>query len=365
MTVKDKIIDLRIRSGLTQEQFAEKANIDLDRLKAVENGDLLPDEEMRVAISQAFELSAYELTPDIDEQDEYDRQSEAENTIDAQLPYNPFFREGSEGSAGAASQPVVADSRKILRKAGIYTYLAPGLLFLVMLIPSFVLIRITMHNPQLEQYNLFLLPTAVTSALSVIITLLFARSFYLRAFNKLGMKETAKKHLWLALMAINSVPSMASYSINQIMEKPSNYSQFGDLIEPGEYFAKAMPYYALSLANIIINAVVTVSVFYLLYRLLKNGQGTDNENSFFVAYLLIAICSAARFVFEIIKGNEQSIFYLIRIPVEIASVILVLYLIKNREKMNNVVLTKVIPIIVLIITAVGIFVPSVYDFVNV
>ena len=47
MTVKDKIIDLRIRSGLTQEQFAEKANIDLEQLKAVENGDRLPDEEMR------------------------------------------------------------------------------------------------------------------------------------------------------------------------------------------------------------------------------------------------------------------------------------------------------------------------------
>jgi len=363
MTVKDKIIDLRIRSGLTQEQFAEKANIDLDRLKAVENGDLLPDEDMRVAISQAFELSAHELTPDIEDQEEYDRQSEVENTIDTQLPYNPFFREGSEGTVGTSSQPMVANSRKILRNAGIDTFFAPVLFTgLFALIPFFFSTLFIRTHLMTTAGNAVVF-TAIISAVSPVISLLFARYFYLKAFKKLGKEEPAKKIIWFAIMAVNEVPGLASYSLSQLVSKPSKIND-EIMLNLSGYYKEAAIYFALLTLSIVLTLVTTVSVFYLLGKLLDETPKVENENRFFIPYILITAGSVVRYVLAIVTGSYSSIIDPIRISVEIVSIVFVLYLIKNKQKLHDELLTKIIPIIVLVLIVVLTIISSVIKIIN-
>jgi len=56
MQFKDKLRELRIQSGLTQEQLAQKANMPLSSLRGHEQGQRVPSWASVVKLSRALEV---------------------------------------------------------------------------------------------------------------------------------------------------------------------------------------------------------------------------------------------------------------------------------------------------------------------
>lgn len=339
MTVKDKIIDLRIRSGLTQEQFAEKANIDLEQLKAVENGERLPDEDMRVAISQAFELSAYELTPDIDEQDEYDRQSEAENTVDTQLPYNPFFREGSEGNVGTASQPVVANYKSVLRTNGILMSVVPAVIGTVAMF-FIALIAAAIFKDRLDLSSNTGIAASILVVFITFLTLIISRIFYFKAFSKLGVIDRLKDKFWLFFASKISLVGLLTYSINKLIDKNLQ-------INNADYYSDAVKRIISSTNNILVfvlGIAIIISLLHLFYGFINDSQ-KDNIKTYIVAYSLVIGLTVVAFIVTSVLGRSTDILTIVSLVLRALMTIMLLYLIKHNDKLNSKVFTVIIPIV--------------------
>lgn len=64
MTTSEKLIYLRKRDGMTQEQLAEKIGVSRQALSKWENGDVLPDTENILALSRLFGVTVDYLLND-------------------------------------------------------------------------------------------------------------------------------------------------------------------------------------------------------------------------------------------------------------------------------------------------------------
>lgn len=355
MTIAEKIIDLRIRSGMTQEQFAEKASLDLEQLKAVENGERLPDEDMRVAISQAFELSAHELTPDVSEQEDYDRQSEQENdTVDTKLPYNPFFREGNGDGAFGAGTAVVADKTRLFRNAGIKICFIPLIIVSVIQgLLSFASIAIYntffYGNIQNVKVNLFSIGSLIVTVISLVLDLFFAKKYYLKAFTDLGKADFAKRSFPLFFAVQYALTSLLSYAINA----PTRYHntpagpQYYDL----DGMTSTMLHFVLLTVTLIVGTVLSIIVIISLLHLFDkfSQEGTQIENKYFTGYILIACAAVAVLIISIIFGKAPTVLTAVRLAVELAVTVFALYLIKHREKLSDEKILRTLPIIAIVI----------------
>lgn len=62
MTIGEKIREIRIKSGITQKQLAEKLNTSQQNLAQYENGKRKPKIETLEKISSALDIPLYELT---------------------------------------------------------------------------------------------------------------------------------------------------------------------------------------------------------------------------------------------------------------------------------------------------------------
>jgi transcriptional regulator with XRE-family HTH domain len=342
MTVKDKIIDLRIRSGLTQEQFAEKANIDLEQLKAVENGERLPDEDMRVAISQAFELSAYELTPDIDEQDEYDRQSEAENTIDTQLPYNPFFREGSEGNMGAASQPVAANYKSVLRTNGILMYVIPAIIGSTAITVLAFFVGFFFSNKLSLSTNAGI-AGSILSLLSTALSFIFVRIFYYKAFSKLGIIDELKDKFWLFLTSQLSISGLVAYSFSKLFDKFFWAERINLPVTLTEVLSGFISS-ASTVLSAVLAIIITISLLYLFYSFV-NKTATVNVSKYRISYICVICFTVAVLILTSLLGNHTRLLTIIMLILEALMTVLLIYLMNNSEKFNSKTLTVIVPIV--------------------
>ena len=344
MTIAEKIIDLRIRSGMTQEQFAEKAGLDLEQLKAVENGERLPDEDMRVAISQAFELSAHELTPDVSEQEDYDRQSELENdTVDTKLPYNPFFREGNGDSAFGAGT-VVADKTRRFRNAGIKIFFIPMIIAgVIQALLSSASIAVFANNQDAKQ-NFFSINALIVVVVSLVLDLYFAKKYYFEAFTDLGKADFAKRSFPLFFAVQYALTSLLSYAINT----PTRYR---DLPTVPPYFLEEMTSALLQLVlvtvTLIVGTVLSIIVIISLLHLFDkfSQEGAQIENKYFTGYILIACAAVAVLIISIILGKAPTALTAVRLAVELAVTVFVLYLIKHRERLSDEKILRTLPII--------------------
>ena len=345
MTIAEKIIDLRIRSGMTQEQFAEKAGLDLEQLKAVENGERLPDEDMRVAISQAFELSAHELTPDVSEQEDYDRQSELENdTVDTKLPYNPFFREGNGDSAFGAGTAVVADKTRLFRNAGIKIFFIPMIIAgVIQALLSSASIAVFANNQDAKQ-NFFSINALIVVVVSLVLDLYFAKKYYFEAFTDLGKADFAKRSFPLFFAVQYALTSLLSYAINT----PTRYR---DLPTVPPYFLEEMTSALLQLVlvtvTLIVGTVLSIIVIISLLHLFDkfSQEGAQIENKYFTGYILIACAAVAVLIISIILGKAPTALTAVRLAVELAVTVFVLYLIKHRERLSDEKILRTLPII--------------------
>ncbi len=345
MTVKDKIIDLRIRSGMTQEQFAEKAGLDLEQLKAVENGERLPDEDMRVAISQAFELSAHELTPDVSEQEDYDRQSEQENdTVDTKLPYNPFFREGNGDGAFGAGTAVVADKTRLFRNAGIKIFFIPAIIAgVIQAMLSSASIAVFANNQDVRTI-VFSINALIVTVISLVLDLFFAKKYYLKAFTDLGKADFAKRSFPLFFAVQYALTSLLSYAINT----PTRYR---DLPTVPPYFLEEMTSALLQLVlvtvTLIVGTVLSILVIISLLHLFDkfSQEGAQIENKYFTGYILVACAAVAVLIISIILGKAPPVLTAVRLAVELAVTVFALYLIKHREKLSDEKILRTMPII--------------------
>ena len=345
MTIAEKIIDLRIRSGMTQEQFAEKAGLDLGQLKAVENGERLPDEDMRVAISQAFELSAHELTPDVSEQEDYDRQSELENdTVDTKLPYNPFFREGNGDGAFGAGTAVVTNKNKLFRNAGIKICFIPMIIAgVIQALLSSASIAVFANNQDVRTI-VFSINTLIVVVISFVLNLFFAKKYYLKAFTDLGKADFAKRSFPLFFAILYALTSLLSYVINNT---PTRYR---DLPTGPPYFLEEMTSAMLQLVlvtvTLIVGTVLSIIVIISLLHLFDkfSQEGTQIENKYFTGYILIACAAVAVLIISIILGKAPTALTAVSLAVELAVTVFALYLIKHREKLSEEKILRTLPI---------------------
>lgn len=346
MTIAEKIIDLRIRSGMTQEQFAEKAGLDLEQLKAVENGERLPDEDMRVAISQAFELSAHELTPDVSEQEDYDRQSELENdTVDTKLPYNPFFREGNGDGAFGAGTAVVADKTRLFRNAGIKIFFIPMIIAgVIQALLSSASIAVFANNQDAEQI-FFSINALIVVVVSLVLDLYFAKKYYLKAFSDLGKADFAKRSFPLFFAVQYALTSLLSYAINT----PTRYRntpagpQYYDL----DGMTSTMLHFVLLTVTLIVGTVLAIKVTVSLLHLFDkfSQEGAQIENKYFTGYILIACAALAVIIISIILGKAPTVSAAVSLAVELAVTVFALYLIKHRERLSEEKILRTLPII--------------------
>ena len=345
MTIAEKIIDLRIRSGMTQEKFAEKAGLDLEQLKAVENGERLPDEDMRVAISQAFELSAHELTPDVSEQEDYDRQSEQENdTLDTKLPYNPFFREGNGDGAFGAGTAVVADKVRLFRNAGIKIFFIPMIIAgVIQALLSSASIAVFANNQDVRTI-VFSINTLIVAVISFVLNLYFAKKYYFEAFTDLGKADFAKRSFPLFFAIRYALTSLLSYAINT----PTRYRDLPtgppyDL----EEMTSAMLQFALVTVTLIVGTVLSIIVIISLLHLFDkfSQEGAQIENKYFTGYILIACAALAVIIISIILGKAPTVLTAVSLAVELAVTVFVLYLIKHRERLSEEKILRTLPII--------------------
>lgn len=346
MTIAEKIIDLRIRSGMTQEQFAEKAGLDLEQLKAVENGERLPDEDMRVAISQAFELSAHELTPDVSEQEDYDRQSELENdTVDTKLPYNPFFREGNGDGAFGAGTAVVADKTRLFRNAGIKIFFIPAIIAgVIQALLSSASIAVFANNQDAQQI-FFSINALIVVVVSLVLDLYFAKKYYLKAFTDLGKADYAKRSFPLFFAVQYALTSLLSYAINT----PTRYRNLPSVTQnySVEDMTSALLQLVLVTVTLIVGTVLSILVIISLLHLFDRFSQEDAqiENKYFTGYILVACAAVAVLIISIILGKAPTVLTAVRLAVELAVTVFALYLIKHRERLSDEKILRTLPII--------------------
>lgn len=346
MTIAEKIIDLRIRSGMTQKQFAEKAGLDLEQLKAVENGERLPDEDMRVTISQAFELSAHELTPDVSEQEDYDRQSELENdTVDTKLPYNPFFREGNGDGAFGAGTAVVADKTRLFRNAGIKICFIPAIIAgVIQALLSSASIAVFANNQDVRTI-VFSINTLIVVVISFVLNLFFAKKYYLKAFTDLGKADFAKRSFPLFFAIRYALTGLLSYAINT----PTRYRNLPSVTQNSgvEEMTSALLQFVLVTVTLIVGTVLSIIVIISLLHLFDkfSQEGAQIENKYFTGYILIACAAVAVIIISIILGKAPTVSAAVSLAVELAVTVFVLYLIKHRERLSDEKILRTLPII--------------------
>ena len=234
--------------------------------------------------------------------------------------------------------------RPVMRRAGLETYFCTGVLVTFFLaIPNYLSIILTKagrHDLTAGIYAHTALLASVMSALGTVISFLLIRYFYLKAFRQLGKEEIAKKNVWFAFMSVYYVPGMASYAFNMLTTKPSPVNE-ESVRDNGMFLVRFL---VLSV-GIVLTAVVTVSVFYLLYRLLDGSPAVENENRFVAPYIIIAAASVLRIVLQFAVGTPPDVFRLVRFAIEIIAVILVVFIAKDKQKMNNRFLTNTLPVI--------------------
>lgn len=61
MTVGKKIIDLRLKNGISQSQLADKSGVAISTISSIENTDRVPGLKVATKIAKVFDLHAEDL----------------------------------------------------------------------------------------------------------------------------------------------------------------------------------------------------------------------------------------------------------------------------------------------------------------